>query len=49
MLITNSNEFNATTTNAKVCLRISTLNQLLNSQSEIGVMITDIVFLVNSK
>lgn len=49
MLITNSNEFNATTTNAKVCLKISTLNQLLNSQSEIGVMITDIVFLVNSK
>lgn len=49
MLITNSNEFNSTTTNAKVNLGINTLNQLLNSQSEIGVMITDIVFLVNSK
>lgn len=49
MLITNSNEFNSTATNAKVNLGLNTLNQLLTSQSEIGVMITDIVFLVNSK
>ena len=49
VLITNSVEFNATTTNSKVKLSNSTLNQLLDNQKEINRLMTSLVFSINSK
>lgn len=49
VLITNSLEFNTTTTNSKVKLGNSTLNQLLDNHKEISRLITTLVFAINSK